>query len=92
MNVHFDDAGVGRDLEVLQTRVARRRIALQQHRHVQLGRRRLDGRDEVEEVLDVHQRRQEHYSCPSRGSTQSAVRTTPSASGAATCSRTPSCG
>jgi len=59
VDVHLDHARVGSDAEVLQARVQRRFVALQQHRAAQLGSHRLDGRDQLQVVLQMRQRRHE---------------------------------
>ena len=53
MDVDLDHAGVGRDREAPQARVARRLVAFEQHRHRQLGRRRLDAGEQIDVVLEV---------------------------------------
>ena len=50
--LHLDDAGIGRDREARQARIARRRIALEQHGDRERGGGRLDGGDQLEIVLE----------------------------------------
>ena len=59
MDVDLDHARVGRDLQHLQPRVARRRIAFEHDLHAQLGGRGLDRGQQFEVVLQVLQRRHE---------------------------------
>jgi hypothetical protein len=42
MDVDLDHAGVGRDLQQLQARIARRRVAFQHDLHAELGGRGFD--------------------------------------------------
>ena len=59
LHVHFDDAGIRRDEEMRQPRIVRRRIAFEQHAHAERARRRFDGRDQIEIVLERRDRRHE---------------------------------
>ncbi len=59
VDVDFDHAGVGRDLQQLQARVARRRVAFQHDLHAQFPGGGLDGGEQVEVVLQEGQRRHE---------------------------------
>jgi len=59
MDVDFDDAGIGRHLQQLQARIARRRIAFDHDLDLQVRSRRLDGRQQVEIVVERGQRRHE---------------------------------
>ena len=59
LDVDLDHAGVGRDDERAQARVARRRVALDHDRARQVGGRRLDDGEQLDRVLDVLERRQE---------------------------------
>ena len=52
MDVDLDHARVGRDLQHLQARVARRRVAFEHDRHAELGRRGFDRGDQLEVVLE----------------------------------------
>jgi hypothetical protein len=60
MDVDLDDAGVWGDLQELQARVARRRVAFQHQLDALLGRRGLHGLQQRQVVLQVRQRRHEH--------------------------------
>ena len=60
VDVHFDDARVRRDLQHPQARIARRRIAFEHDGQPEFGRRRLDGRHQLEIVLERRERRHEH--------------------------------
>jgi hypothetical protein len=51
VDVHLDDAGVGRHLQQLQARVARRRVALHHDLHAQFGGRGFDGGHQQLEVV-----------------------------------------
>ncbi len=59
VDVDLDHAGVGGDLDHVEPRVGGRRIALEQHGHALLGRRLLDRRDELDELLRTLGRRHE---------------------------------
>ena len=59
MDVDLDHAGVGRHLDHVQPRVVGRRVALDQHRQVDLGRRVLDRGHELGELLGTLGRRHE---------------------------------
>ena len=60
MDVDLDDAGVGRDLDDVDARIVRRRIAFDVHRQLGGGGGFLDGGDERGEIQRVGERRQEH--------------------------------
>ena len=60
MNVDLDDAGIGRDLQFLEARIAGRAVAFQADRRGQLRRAVLDGLDEVQPVFQQRHRRQEY--------------------------------
>ena len=60
MDVDLDDAGIGRDLDHVQPRIGRRRVAFDVHRQVELGGGRLDGGEKLEIVLELLDRRHEH--------------------------------
>ena len=60
MDVDLDDAGVRRHLQLAKARVGRRLVALQHHRDAQLRGGLLHRGQQVQEVLEVGQRRQEH--------------------------------
>ncbi len=51
VHVDFDHARVGRDFDVAQAMIVRRRIAFDDDRHLQLGRRGFDGGDQVEIIF-----------------------------------------
>jgi hypothetical protein len=59
VDVDLDHPGVGRHLQQLQARVARRRVAFQHDLDPLLGRRGLDRGQQLEVVLQVGQRRHE---------------------------------
>ncbi len=59
LDVDLDHAGIGRDLDVRQPRIVRRRVALEDDRQVQRRRRLLDRGDEIEVVLRRLHRRHE---------------------------------
>ena len=59
MDVDLDHAGVGRHLDHVQPRVVGRRVAFDQHRQVELGRRVLDRGHELGELLGTLGRRHE---------------------------------
>ena len=91
MDVDLDHARIGRDLEHVDARVGRRRIAFDMHRQ-QFRRGRLDGGEQLEIVLQPLDRRHEDGHAPSRASTDRAVRTcTPSALVADALCRATSC-
>ena len=78
VDVDLDDAGIRRDLERAKRRIARRRVALDQHGHRKLGGGRLHGREQLREVRRASSSSgMNTYSLPSRGSTHSAVWGTP---------------
>ena len=56
LHVDLDHARVGRDLEVLQAVVVRRRVAFDRHRKLRFGGRVFDGGDQVEIILDARPR------------------------------------
>ena len=58
-DVDLDDAGVGRDPEIAQARIARRRVTLELDRQARLPGRRLDRGDELHPGLEREERRQE---------------------------------
>ena len=60
MDIDLDDAGIGRHLDDVQARVGRRLVALDMHRHVELGRGRFDDREQLEIVFEPFDRRHEH--------------------------------
>jgi hypothetical protein len=60
MNVHLDHARVRRDLQHLETGIAWRRIPFYHHFHVQIGGGCFNGREQVEVVIELGQRRHEH--------------------------------
>ena len=60
MDVHFDDAGIGRHFNHAQARIVRRRVALDDHRHFQMRGGVFDGRQQVDIVFGHRQRRHEH--------------------------------
>ena len=60
VDVHLDHAGVGRDLDVVDPRIERRRVAFDHHRRLQGRRRVLDRRNQLQERFAAFQRRQEH--------------------------------
>ena len=72
LHVHLDHAGVGRDDEVRQPRIVRRRIAFEQHRHAERARRRFDGGDELEVVLERLDRRHEDVAARRRAARRTA--------------------
>ena len=51
MHVHLDDAGVGRDRELVQARIVRRRFAFDDDRHAQFGDGGFDAGDEIEIIF-----------------------------------------
>jgi hypothetical protein len=51
VDVDLDHAGVGRDLQQLQARIARRRVAFQHDLHAQFGGGGLDGGQQVQVVF-----------------------------------------
>ena len=59
VDVDLDHAGVGRDLQQLEARVARRRVALQHDLHPQLLGGRLHGGEQAQVVFQLLQRRHE---------------------------------
>ena len=60
VDVDLDDAGIGRHVEHPDARVARRRVALDHDRRADVSRRGLDGREQLDVILEPHQRRHEH--------------------------------
>ena len=64
VDVDLDDAGIGRHLQQLQPRVARRRVALQHQLHALLGGRGLHRPQQGQVVLQVLQRRHEDVQHP----------------------------
>ena len=60
LNVHFQHARVGRQLEVLQAVIVRRRIAFQDDRHLQFGGGLLDRGDQTQIILEPLDRRHEN--------------------------------
>ena len=59
VHVDLDHPGVGRDHQRLDPRVRRRAVALEDHRRAGLGRGALDQPDQLDELLQLLQRRQE---------------------------------
>ena len=59
-HVHFDHSRIGGDVEMRQPRITRRRIALKQHAHAERSRRRFDGGDQIEVVVNRFDRRHEN--------------------------------
>ena len=59
MDVHLDDARVGRDLDLVQAVVGRRLVALESQGLVALAGDVLDGRHQIDELLQQRDRRQE---------------------------------
>ncbi len=64
MNVQFDHAGIGRHLEHSNSRIERRRVAFEHHRHVEVRGRVLDRRDQIQIVRQILQRRHENEQLP----------------------------
>jgi hypothetical protein len=64
VDVHLDDPRIGSHLDVLDARVAGRRIALDDHGKAQLAGGVLHRVDDLEEILDRAYRRQEHMKAP----------------------------
>ena len=64
LHVDFDDAGIGRHLDHTQARIARRLVAFEVNRQVELRARVLDGREQVEVVLELGDGRHEHAQPP----------------------------
>ena len=64
LHVDLDDAGVRRHLDHVQPRVARRLVTFEVNRQVELGARVLDGREQIEVVLELGDRRHEHAQMP----------------------------
>ena len=60
VHVHFDDAGVGRDLDRAQRGRARRVVAFHQHRHGEVGGGRFDRAEQLGVRLERVERRHEH--------------------------------
>ncbi len=60
VDVDFDDAGVGRDLQQVEPRVARRRVAFEHQLDPQALRRSLYGGEQFKIVFRRNQRRHEH--------------------------------
>ncbi len=60
LHVDLDHAGVGGDAQHLQARVARRLVAFQHHRHLQLRARGLDRGGQFQVILQVLQGRHEY--------------------------------
>ena len=60
MDVDLDHAGIGGHLDDVDARIVGRPIAFDLDRGLEIGRRRLDRRDELEVVLESLQRRNEH--------------------------------
>ena len=58
--VDFDHAGVGCDLEMVQSIVGRRRIPLNYDGRSEVGRRRFGSRDQFQVILQTLDRRQKH--------------------------------
>ena len=77
MDVDLDDAGIGRDLDDVDARIVRRRIAFEVHRRFGGAGGFLDGGDERGVVLGVVQRRQEHAEVAVARLDRQAVRTEP---------------
>ena len=75
MHVHLDDAGVGRDLDRVEARIARRRLAFDDHRQAERARGVFHRGDEIE-IIRGRSSTGGMKTCsrPWRGSTQSAVR------------------
>src|ERR1017187_4002887 len=60
MHVHFDHARVGRDGELVQARIARRRLAFDDDRRAHFGDDGFDAGDEIEIIFRVLNRRHEN--------------------------------
>jgi hypothetical protein len=60
VDVDLDDAGIGRHLQALEARVARRWIALEAHLRAERGGGVFDRGDQVEVLLEQAARRHEH--------------------------------
>ena len=60
LHVDLEYAGVGRDRELLETRIERRQVALERDRRLQFARRRLDRSDQFQEVVHRLERWHEH--------------------------------
>ena len=60
MHVDLDDAGIRRHVENPDARIARRRVALDHDRLPAFRRRGLDVGEELDVILEAHQRRHEH--------------------------------
>ena len=64
LHVDLDDAGVRRHLDHVQPRVARRLVTFEVNRQVELGARVLDGREQIEVVLELGHGRHEDAQMP----------------------------
>ena len=60
MDVHFDDAGIGRDLDDIDARIKRRRIAFDMHRHAKRFGRLFHCRQQLEVIARCRRGRHEH--------------------------------
>ena len=67
MNIHFNHARVGCDLQQAQTRIGGRRVALQYHRLFQSCRDRLDAGNQLDKVFQPGERRQKDVQPPLAG-------------------------
>ncbi len=64
LHVDLDDAGVRRHLDHVQPRVARRLVTFEVNRQIELGARVLDGREQIEVVLELGHGRHEYAQMP----------------------------
>ncbi len=52
VDIDLDHAGIGSDLQLMDARIVRRRVALDHDRHAEMRRRVLDGGEQIEVVFD----------------------------------------
>ena len=67
VNVDLDDAGIGRHLDHIETRIGRRVVALDLHRHAGLLGGLFDGSNQRSVIFSVVERRHEHADCVAAG-------------------------